>query len=1055
MLNKQLFTYKIVLSFYLLLCFAVPLFAQDKGETGKPIITTYNCIDIGLNSQTWDFVKDSRGIVYVGSSPGVFQFDGSTWRSIPTANKTHARSMAIDKNDRVYVGVSGDIGYLAPNNKGELWFKSLLDKLPDGCKTFSYIWTTNILKGEIYFQSFEGIFKFTPLKRSNNNTDKNGLPDWKIKVWKPDVRFNFSFCINNSYYVQQGGVGLMKMVNDSLILLPGGEQFADDRLQVMLPYNRDGKSLILVGTFNRGLFLFDGNSFEHFNCEADPFLRNNTLYKGKILNDGDYVFVTLNGGMIIMDKEGKIKLSLNKRTGLSSNSVTALFIDKGLIWMAPEGSISVVEYPSPITLFDESAGQVSLVQSMIRYKGTMYFSTTNGVFYLDRKTSTIKQLTGFIPGNNQSFQLKIVNDQLLVTYGTGLYRIDGPKVILIKEASGLSFIPNYIHQSLLDSNRIFVGMIDGICTFYLDKHSKWIYEGRISSINDYVGTIIETKPGVIWGSTDNNGALKLDFRGRSLSNPEVKRFSAEQGLPPGGTNMYKTSRKSYFIFWDGVYTYDDKNEKFVKDSLFSLAGQIDYANISMVEDKKGNLWFNAGNHVTYYRLQKDGSFIPENTFTSRLSNDIVVSIYPEENGTVWFGGGSNVYKFNQNSLNKYDEKFNTLIRKVVVGEDSVLFGGLGETGTKAIYSVDYSDNSVVFEFSATSMVDPSASEYQSMLEGFDEKWSLWKKDSYRNYTNLPAGDYTFKVKGKNLYLIESNEAAFSFTILPPWYRSWFAYSGYAIVLGLMVFGVDRLQRRRLTKKERERAEFREAKLRAESENERRKNIELLSEIGKEITATLDLDVIFYKLYEHVNQLADATIFGVGIYHPDKEEIEYRLAIEKGKRYPVYSRDIKDKNQFPVWCIENRKPVFINDVKLEYNKYIRQYKEPDRVLEDGTKAEEPSSIIYLPLISKDRLLGVITIQSFQKNAYTDYHLNILRNLATFTAIAIDNADAYKQLNTTLDELKSTQDKLVTQEKLASLGALNGGNCTRNQKSFKLCKQLCTVVKGIGNGTSGRI
>lgn len=1005
------------------------MFAQKMGEIGKPIITTYNCIDIGLNTQIWDFVRDSRGIVYVGSAPGVFEFDGSTWRSIPTANKTHARSLAIDKNDMVYAGASGDIGYLTPDGKGELKFQSLTDKLPEENKTFSYVWTTNILNGDIYFQSFEGIFRFTPVKKSDGNS--YDLNDWKVKIWKPEVRFNYSFSVNNSYYIQQGGVGLMKMVNDSLVLLPGGEQFADDRLQVMLPYHKDGESLILVGTFNRGLFLFDGNSFKPFNCEVNSFLKNSTLYKGKLQDDGDYVFVTLNGGMVIMDKDGNTKLLLNKKTGLSSNSVTALFIDKGLIWMAPEGTISVVEYPSPITLFDESVGQVSLVQSMIRYKGTMYFSTTNGAFYMDNKTSTIKQLTGFIPGNNQAFQLITVRDQLLVTYGTGLYRIDGTKVILIKEASGLSFIPNFIHQSLQDSNRIFVGLIDGISSFYFDKSGRWIYEGRINSVDDYVFALIEINPGVIWTSTDNNGALRLDFRGKSLDSPEVKRFSTEQGLPLGGTNLFKISGEGYFVFWDGIYTYDYKNEEFIKDSLFTIAGQVDFASVRLVEDDAGNLWFTAGNSVTFYRAQKDGSFKPENTFTSRLSKDIVASIYPEENGTVWFGGGINVYKYDQNSIGRNDERFNTLVRKVVVGEDSVLFGGLI---TKTITEIDYSNNSVVFEFSATSMIDPSATEYQSMLEGFDEKWSVWKRDANRNYTNLPSGDYTFKVKGKNLYQFESKVASFSFTILSPWYSTIWAYAGYAVILGIGIFGIDRMQRRRLTKKEREKARLREIELRAETaeaeskalqaENDRRKNVELLSEIGRDITANLTIKDIIDTVYENVNSMMDAAVFGIGLYNEKQNRIDFPASKEKGETLSPFYNSLDDERP-SVWCFKNQKDILVNDYEVEYKKYVKEFKK-------AVMGENPESLIYLPLTYKNKKIGVITAQSFKKNAYTEYHLNILRNLATYTVVAIDNADAYRQLNetinkldSTLNDLKSTQEKLIVQEKLASLGQLTAG------------------------------
>src|SRR5690606_18938839 len=110
--------------------------------------------------------------------------------------------------------------------------------------------------------------------------------------------------------------------------------------------------------------------------------------------------------------------------------------------------------------------------------------------------------------------------------------------------------------------------------------------------------------------------------------------------------------------------------------------------------------------------------------------------------------------------------------------------------------------------------------------------------------------------------------------------------------------------------------------------------------------------------------------------------------EKGKRYAPYSRDTSDRNQLPVWCIENRKPVFINDVEAEYSRYIESYVETSQELEDGTMSEAPQSIIYIPLIAKDRVLGIVTIQSFNKHAYTDHDLNVMQSLASYTAIALD-------------------------------------------------------------------
>jgi signal transduction histidine kinase len=286
------------------------------------------------------------------------------------------------------------------------------------------------------------------------------------------------------------------------------------------------------------------------------------------------------------------------------------------------------------------------------------------------------------------------------------------------------------------------------------------------------------------------------------------------------------------------------------------------------------------------------------------------------------------------------------------------------------------------------------------------------------------------VRARNIYEHESSAGVYEFKILPPWYRAWWAYLFYVLSAGAGVAGLVKLRTRQLQARSRALEKIvrkRTAEIQAQKEN-----VELLSRIGKDITASLDFDTIFYRLYENVNQLADATIFGVGVYHAEQNQIEYKLAIAKGKRYAPYVRDTKNKNQFPVWCIENRQAVFINEVAKEYGRYIDEYKDAGRLLEDGTRTETPESLIYLPLLAQDRVLGVITIQSFQKNAYTEYHLNLLQNLAAYTTIALDNANAYRQLNAAVDQLhaalehlQATQQQLVTQEKLASLGQLTAG------------------------------
>ncbi len=95
--------------------------------------------------------------------------------------------------------------------------------------------------------------------------------------------------------------------------------------------------------------------------------------------------------------------------------------------------------------------------------------------------------------------------------------------------------------------------------------------------------------------------------------------------------------------------------------------------------------------------------------------------------------------------------------------------------------------------------------------------------------------------------------------------------------------------------------------------------------------------------------------------------------------------------------------------------------------------------------QDKVIGVITTQSFKKNAYTEYHVNLLRNLANYAAIALDNASAYRKLDATLSELQSTQQQLIQSEKMASLGELTAGIAHEIQNPLNFVNNFAEVNK----------
>ncbi len=167
-----------------------------------------------------------------------------------------------------------------------------------------------------------------------------------------------------------------------------------------------------------------------------------------------------------------------------------------------------------------------------------------------------------------------------------------------------------------------------------------------------------------------------------------------------------------------------------------------------------------------------------------------------------------------------------------------------------------------------------------------------------------------------------------------------------------------------------------------------RTVSILSSIGQEITASLDYDAIFAVLYRYVHELMDSAFFGVDLYYPDKEQIVYAYNIENGVLLPEEKINANNPNNLSAYVIRKKESLFINDAESEIQNYL-----PNIELLVG---EAPKSLIIIPLLVGERVLGVVSVQSFEKNAYTNQHFEIMKTLASYTAIALDNASSYSKI-----------------------------------------------------------
>lgn len=213
----------------------------------------------------------------------------------------------------------------------------------------------------------------------------------------------------------------------------------------------------------------------------------------------------------------------------------------------------------------------------------------------------------------------------------------------------------------------------------------------------------------------------------------------------------------------------------------------------------------------------------------------------------------------------------------------------------------------------------------------------------------------------------------------------------------------------------------ELKEKTESLEQMNRQMLTISEIGQRITSSLDMETVVSTLYDSLRGLLVTDLFAIALYDPVSKSLKYAAYIQDGRRIPRESVPLDPKRSFAAWCIRQDQPVFIRDLNAEYRNYLQG--EPKFFL-----GKPGLSFIYLPLSIEKKVIGVMTVQSYNKESYTEQHLRFLVALAPFVAIAVENSlihDRLEELNRELQREKEQLERATHQiSYLANHDSLTG-------------------------------
>ena len=779
---------------------------------GQREITNYEKKKYNAGTQNWQIQQDKQGRMYFANNEGVLSFDGNYWELYPLPNKTIVWSIEM-ANNKLFVGGQDEIGYLSPNDGGQLVFHSLKSLLDESDQKFADIWNIVHVGEDIFFRSISRLFK---------------LNKGKMKVYQPSSTWFFLGKFQNKVIAHDETRGIMMYKNGNWEVFIKKQDLPENFYITSISDYTQGSSIIT--TSKNGLFQLTEEGIKTLTIKG---VNNNQHFTSVVkIDEFNYILGTYNNGLYLFNEKNEVIESFSKQEGLQNSNLRSLYIDKSKnIWMGLNNGISFIPFNNAIkdinpVNFGDGSGY-----SMAVHKNHMYFASSNGTFELPfenkKDLSYLKNdLTNISEG--QTWKLGILNNQLYAGKEDGLYQIENKNAKVVDKKSGY-----WIFETLSNKQNIVVtGSYEQVRLF--DHNEGQLKDiGNIKSFAGSARFLATDADQHIWISHPYRGVYKINLKDSS-----TKLYTSDQGLPSTLNNhVYKIKNKVLIATERGIFEYNEVNDRFEISSYYKKI----YGDKSvryLKEDVLGNIWFVQDKNLGVIDLSGPK---PSIVYIPELNGNILSgfeNVYSYDKYNTFIGGQKGFYQIN---FEKYKENISPLkifIRNVKIkGDvDSVLFGGYhGDINEEQSLSnignakVAYQLNSFHFEYVSPFFEQQTNLEYSYRLKGFDKTWSDWNKKTEKDYTNLSIGYYVFEVKARNNLNNESPVTSYIFQVLPPWYFNIWSITFYGILLFILIYLLYKLQAKKYSKRYQEQQKELELKHQIELEKTDKELIQLKNE----------------------------------------------------------------------------------------------------------------------------------------------------------------------------------------------------------------------------------
>ncbi|MGE5106735.1 MAG: ATP-binding protein [Sphingobacteriales bacterium] len=843
-----------VKKFFLLFVGSYFLHAQIIAQSGNATFRNITSADGLPSTSITDFAQDAFGFIWIGSWDGDYRYDGHIFKKI--SSSTDGRYLKADKKGGIWIRFEYSVGYYDPfTDSVKKYDIPNADRFPD-------IAIDNA--GTVWVATTDGILKFDPTK--NIFIKDAGQQPGGIRDLTANGNGELLFL-----YRQKKDIPILLGQRNSkgtysYEFFPADENNPEKgksfiSLTDSKTANLDNRPAFIRRIDSTGILIINSFGWAYKSKKEANWVFKKSLTKKFSLTASD-AKLDYNGNLWLIQENAINKINIttgettvytndpaNPNSLLPLNQTLAgcnIFFDRqGVLWIASfsHGISRLNLFESDFGLLKDSTGApIQDVLSALELKDGSYWigarMIKNGLVHYSAGGKIIKKYGARAfdasPGKTISTDLshpfawslaETADGSIWAGGGSpgpnrgGLSRIrpGTNEITRFKNDPNdtASLTGNWIYSIQVDgSGRVWAVSTKGVSL--IDPVTEKVTRGAnirswIEKDNsDYFPPLINSSGDLLIGNQTNFNHYLVDHK--TLS---VKPFAANVTAPD---SLFFVHQDDAGKFW----FVSPKGFGFLDSSLTRIAHFYEYKKLGLPvneetgilnSDKQGNIWLGTDNGIFEFdpATEKFKHFGFERGLQGNHFNHLN---YKGPSGKIYFGGNGGVNIFDPAAIKTNPYPPEMIFTGLKLDGKSITFGEKSAI-QKPIFAADKiivapGVLTISIDFAAIHFAGNNNNQYQYKLEGFDKDWREGGTIGNATYTNLSPGNYTFYIKGSNWDGVWSDgKKSIEIKILPPWWRTWWAYTFYASIALFLLWRLDKYQKTRTIRKEREKTQQRE------------------------------------------------------------------------------------------------------------------------------------------------------------------------------------------------------------------------------------------------------